>query len=722
MKKKILLYLMLICILLVGCSGKTHNLTETEIAKILLANERLDSEQLRTDGNLFTSGNQAFSMIKEYSCKFNQRMKKNKTELNVNVDGTRYTWSDAVDYTNFLSYFDSYAIGIEFSAEKGSNLIDLAKSTITTVDVWVKVDSSEQILLLVDKDSETIMSRSDEQYEICRRYQNLLGQNVFEMFIENSETNAKSRMTFIPGLRYEYTSIIDEHMLVIVASKEKGYWDIMSTSYYEEYDKDGMTFSNLVMKDEAIYETTYTITNYGDYIDNQYGDIKLISSDGKNDLLSISSDSISIFTTGMNNLNCFYIDALDSEVADANSVSNPEDYKLLYLGDGSNRQYFTVQYGDVIAKFDNGKKLRKGDVLCDGNVEVYGTMIHPIGEVDFYGEIKLTFADNNLESMFDKLQDIMNEYDFTLKDDLNDIKDAAIYASYDLLDFSELYLWQGNHINSFEGIFNSIKTEEELINEFVNLYNIYKDNQVIKSSKQMALDDSYYFSNLNIISLGNVSNENNKITISDLVVEVEDCKLFTKNTNYQISFAFAKESNGIYSNLFTLPFDNPTIKLYEGSSVTNKTTFELTQNAVLEVPALEAGEYVLVAYVAVADEGIRITNPVAIKGNVIDIEINQDGYVNILTNGANNTVIITSTVTPLINITLNGTYTYNDLHLVLESYAYKYGSPLDGEIEKENNSNWHVVSNDGMLSSGTYRLKYHNNSFNQDSYVIVTLK
>ncbi len=294
-------------LLLVGCGNKT-NPEGVDIAKVLLANERLDEDDL--SGDIFTSGKKAFNQIKEMTKKYSYQSKNIKSAFNKN--GTRYTWSDSPEYSNFLSYFYSYADSIEHNAEKGSQMIELAKTSVQTIDCWIKYDGNNQILLNVDKNSETIISRDDEQYEICRRYQNEIGQNTFEMFISNSGTNYKSRMTYIPNLRYEYTSIQNDTLLVIVANKDKGYWDIMSTSYNEQYDENSMTFSNFVMKDEAIYETTYTIEKNNGITNEILGDIKLVSSNGKCDMLSISNNQFSIFTTGINGLDSFYIDAQDN--------------------------------------------------------------------------------------------------------------------------------------------------------------------------------------------------------------------------------------------------------------------------------------------------------------------------------------------------------------------------------------------------------------------------
>ena len=46
-----------------GCKSVAPS-NGTEVAKILLANERLDEGELRKDGNIFSQGKQAFDRIK----------------------------------------------------------------------------------------------------------------------------------------------------------------------------------------------------------------------------------------------------------------------------------------------------------------------------------------------------------------------------------------------------------------------------------------------------------------------------------------------------------------------------------------------------------------------------------------------------------------------------------------------------------------------------------
>ena len=134
MKKLLLLFIGAMSISLLSGCNRTTVKDGTEAAKILLANERLDENSLRNKGNLFTSGKQAFNRIQESTRKYSQKIKNEGVKQAFNKTGTTYTWSDAPEYSNFLSYFDSYAKSIEFNAEQGSKLIDSTKKNIRIVE------------------------------------------------------------------------------------------------------------------------------------------------------------------------------------------------------------------------------------------------------------------------------------------------------------------------------------------------------------------------------------------------------------------------------------------------------------------------------------------------------------------------------------------------------------------------------------------------------------
>ena len=154
---------MMIALLVSSFSGcnKIKVKDGTEAAKILLANERLDGSDLRKDGNIFTKGKKAFERIKTETQKYSKRLEEEGVKSKFNKSGNTYSWSDAPDYSNFLSFFNSYAENIEHNADVGSKLIDSTKKNVRIVNKWIEVGmfSDEEILLIVEENTEQIIMK-----------------------------------------------------------------------------------------------------------------------------------------------------------------------------------------------------------------------------------------------------------------------------------------------------------------------------------------------------------------------------------------------------------------------------------------------------------------------------------------------------------------------------------------------------------------------------------
>ena len=139
-KTKIFIILPLLAGSLFGCN-RVSVADGTEAAKVLLANERLDGSDLRKDGNIFSKGKKAFDRIKSETRKYAKRLDREGVRAKFEKNGDVYKWSDAPEYSNFLSFFDSYAENIEFNAEVGSKLIDDTKKNVRVVNKWIDVSS-----------------------------------------------------------------------------------------------------------------------------------------------------------------------------------------------------------------------------------------------------------------------------------------------------------------------------------------------------------------------------------------------------------------------------------------------------------------------------------------------------------------------------------------------------------------------------------------------------
>jgi hypothetical protein len=169
--------------------------------------------------------------------------------------------------------------------------------------------------------------------------------------------------------------------------------------------------------------------------------------------------------------------------------------------------------------------------------------------------------------------------------------------------------------------------------------------------------------------------------------------------------------------------------------------FETVQTKQLALPLIEEGNYVLVAYVALASEGIRITNFTAVTGNIVDAVVKQDGLKNTLTLNQSGNIVVNSLVDYNLYYDLSGEFNYDELLEFMSLNAYEHGMIDEQIIEKLDGESWVVLESisevepEGreeentevteeveVLEKGQYRMKYiAQNNQGEAVYVYVTL-
>ena len=175
--KKIFTRTITLCLLLamsVGClsscglGGSAPNLTGTEKAKLLLANQRLDSSVLtgslnmltNSDGSLNASlvlpNDDLYATLGGISIQILEKLG------TCNKNGDTYEWKAFDDYCNIDSFFDSYMAAIEGSVEQASAMIDHLKTDVNVVEKWVGYqDDPTAYMLSVEGSTDTLY----EKYE-----------------------------------------------------------------------------------------------------------------------------------------------------------------------------------------------------------------------------------------------------------------------------------------------------------------------------------------------------------------------------------------------------------------------------------------------------------------------------------------------------------------------------------------------------------------------------
>ena len=737
----------------------------TEVAKILLAQDRLDESVLEKSGTLFTDGKKAMARIIDRTKQYLKRNTGRPNETYTEVDGDTYKWFNDVDYSNFMSFFESYAVNIESSAESSARLIDYTKKYIRVVNKWVKQYNNEYYLA-VDENSEIIINRQGNYFiNVCKRYTDENGNSVYEM-LQKSD-NVVTRMKYIPNLLYEFSmkhlEVLDSAQY-LYADNSKGYWTILSSgpvrSYidYQNQERENYNAEIVVVKDEANYKMSYLIDEEGR---SEINVIDIISSDSKTDLLSMSQDSIVLYNTGIKGLDHIEITAPKDKVG----AYDPDSEEILYVYEQNNidsegnpyKIYSTSGHKSATAVLENGLTLTDGDKLLDGKVEVRRIDVSYVAECDSYGMIPLVTNSKSYEEQFHILEELLDLTGITFRRDYNDVINGIKYALKDVKSFSDYFTWNGYHLNDLTSVKEAINIEESKTEKLLAIYNEIKDTEVIDFEDQEKYNANIHFSDIEITNPGTITNEGFTISINNFSIKVKDTLLFVDKEMYKVVFALLNKEGNLISFLHE---EDLTTQYIKGNE------FETTQTKNIELGILEQGEYTLVAYVALASEGIRITKYQKVNAQIIEFSRNEQGFKNTIQSNENKELIIISEIDHNLYYEFEGDLPYDKLVEFMGQAAYDHGmideliiEMFDGEnwvvveppkVEETNPEDETIIPNEGdissemqeeessvdqeineeqnteeniqMLEKGQYRMKYIVAEEEQEAYVYVTIK
>ena len=677
----------------------------TEAAKYLIANTNLDSSLLT--GDLFTVGAKALrrvaQMTKRYSQEFGPEGINTNPNSYVNKVGNKYMWVSDEDYGNSLDFFNSTARSIEFSSEMGANLIDYFKTNIRVVDKWID-DGFNQYYLDVTKEYEAIYSfeRELNTFSLVKRSIDENGDNVFELYRRGEL--AEERMKYVPGKRYEFSINFygeDEMTSFVTADNSKGYWNVMVVDDKAYNNKNGYydssTIHNLVLKEEACYEFFYSV-----YQDNRPSTpeyVELISSDQKRDLLRLTHNGLALYTTGLYNLKHIEVTAEEDNILEEWDYSElPEN--ILLIGSGQN--IVPTLNSRPIAVTET-TSFKQGDTFVDGKVEVEIIRVGGTGYHPGYGEIELKIDAETIEEKFEILEEFLLETGLELARDIEDCKEGLEFATTDVLQFPTYYKWNDKLINTYTSLASAVKIELDKFEIYKAVYEEIKDIEVISMYDQEAIDANIHFAGIKSTTSGTNSSNQNKVTIQDFTIELEDHLLFVKNKEYKIDFALAKIEDNKFVDLNLLANESTISSTYLGSD-----DIIFTQSTELTIPHVtNSGDYEIVAFVSTYEEGIRLSSLTRVPVTVSEYEYTQDGYINTFTQ-KEDYLSISSKLDPTIKVNIAGSYDKSTLENQLISEAYERGLLDDsGKLEVLVDETWTLVDESSYyLEDGQYRVSY----------------
>ena len=732
--KKLFALILIACLalpLLVGCSGTQIVTTLPEwmsgkdALRLMLANERLDVNSLKNAENIFATGAEVLKNLStmsveslaqyDYASGLDLTPIASKRETSrdgsvVEIDGQIYKFRSFAEYSNSYDYFKNLTNGVASTAEQGAELIDNVKKYVRAVDVWVSQDYI-QYYLHVEENSETLISRHMDgdtvvQSEICRRTKGADGLNIYEIYIVNDIS--ETVMTYIPGRKCEYShrSTVTDFDHNFLAENTKGYWEVVDINKAPEH----YNVSCMVIKDDICYDAFYNPTavkNHGGRVEKIEGYIsmlKVISSDRRTDIMNILQyPEFTLVTVALQAFSGY------SHIEyPASSVSY----------DGTS--YITGDGGTVV--LNNGMRLSEGMQLLGGKVEVGSVRVgYQHKEDDLAGyvpELVLSIYTEDGETWQDVFREFLPLAGLSCTRDMRQVEAGIAQAYRELDSFTKYHKWNENLIVSEDTIVEGYKVLDARFKAAAAIYEAVKDTEVIDYSDRDRIELRIPFAPITAMTAASVTAEGLYVTVEDISLTVEDTSLLVGGEPYAVHFAMV----GIGSSnqgLVHIPYENAREFVYNGED-----SFTVTASADFDVPFLDVGEYVLVAYISTAD-GIRSSSYRAVLADSVVSEEWSDGSVCALAKRTENGELhVTCAVNFDIYVPLDQA-SYASYDTMMEAFreaAYDYGYVDDEtvpELQGEDGEWVAITDPSAPLAYGIYRVKFtvRNGSVVREGYI-----
>lgn len=681
-------------LLSVGCGAK---LTTRDAARKLLSNERLNAGFL-SDGGIFDRGTKAMNELADKAVANLSLPQVSEDDTGViatssvistakvltadkgrvEIDGDTFRFMDFEEDNNSYSYFEGLTKNIVFNAERAAKLIDDVKRNVRVVDKWVKMALGDELYLHVDYNSETLLRRTDYGYDVCTRFKNSDGKDVYELY--TSQDGSSRRMTYIPDERYEMSSVVEydgeRSEDFFVADNSKGYWETYVLGVAPEH----YNVSYFVMKNNICYDAFY---------DPQTADIlllKVMSADRATDILQIGQSysglSLSLKFSGFDGIK--YVEVPSSGVE--------------YYEDANKSIANVTGWESAVIHTKNGKTLKFGDTY--GKLTVNGSVIG-YGSGIYTGEMAIEIDEDDLDECYSILKSFLAEYGLTCRRNIDGVLGGIMRSYVDVEGIISYYRWNGVVVTDEAAIASAVRIEYTRFDAMKAIYEDAKNAEVVNILDTVQFSNNMSFPEIKSVDFSGMSVSENRILISSASLSIDDCTLIVAEDDYKVGFALAGDDGLVHLNC-----RSEGMAKYSGNGRFSLTTRDIE----LELADLPSGSYTLVAYIATYDD-IRSSKYVKVSGFatadvpksihigarevgvsladgslVVNYEENGDGYA---------------------TITSDKPLSAEELTALIATEAFVYGIPKDGFAEYLNEGSYVTLKGEETdLPSGIYRLGY----------------
>jgi len=721
MKKifSVFLIFVLLVSVLTGCSGNggiggiggdgngsavlPEGMLGVDAAKLLLANERLDAQLLKNEGDIFENGAQVMRNLSRiakdnlsipyvrtngqsfsYENTSKETISTPDTRGKLEKDENNFYWSEFDEYNNSYSYFENITGNIVTSAEVAADLIDSIKKNVRVVDKWVKIGDHVKNYLHVEENSELLIEHYTadglDLLSICVRYRNSEGKDVYELYRRSVTESYEERMTYIPGERYELSM---KHGLnggedtnIFVAENTKGYWENYVLGAYADHNN----VSYFIMKDGLCYDALYNSST------GAIPHIKVMSADRATDIFDIENDDALI---------------LNLKFSGFDGIKNVEA-KISDVEYNASHAYANVTHGEVATvHFENGKSAKYGDEFLDGKVRIRDIYVGSYAGDVYAGSMYLNIAGENRNEQFATFRQFMEEFGLSCRRDVDAVLEGALLAFEDVETIVQYYKLNGVSVTDDAGIAEAVALEMERFAAMLVHYDAVKNAAVVDISDIGQMELSIHFAAISASSFEGAVLDAMEMSIDNVSLSVDDTLLFVKDEPYHVAFALANAEGGLVH-----------LDMEPTSSVkyADEDTFTVTASAAqFTIPTLAVGDYTLVAYIATS-EGIRSSayTPVAIA-EIRNMPVDMGHISASAAKNANGALVLSYAEKMDFTVTLSSetALDYATFKAELSALAFEYGTPtevierVDGEIYTP------LAGDETEIANGTYRISYY---------------
>ena len=714
------------------------NMTGKEAAELLLSQTRLNEEKLNSgigfmshtgealsakiqpSYNYLATADKAATVVPLSTQKLSSELEQWLKNDGFDMDGSMWMWHDLPAYSNDASLYESYVRSITGQAAAYAELIHMIKTRINITDKWIQMAEDQRILLTVSESSETIYQRFGNNLSICYHYVDDSGRDIYEMYSEETHDNGDQVQQYVKYIEGEYYEFCLDYVPGdgdhtrwfcprVIVEKTKGYWNMLCMTDVRNPEEEGGRFfniGNLVATDEVVYQFQ-TMLHEGQTMADCDFSYSIISPDMKTDILSFNLNwgEIWLSLNGFSGVDRVQIDY------DQRGNSNAEEF----YGFGDDRPVYQGSGQAVEVVLSNGRIIRSGDTFADGDlIYEFTTIQADLGVPAYFAEMRLLLADREsmtVGQIVHGVAQMLAECGLTPACDLRVVEksmsDAIAFSQH----FGQLCAWNGHYINSIEDLTAADKVLTDRYASYGDMCEAVKDLPSVELNDHLApLPDKLDFADFSGYSYGKITVQDGVIHAEEMIATLPDHVLFDDGSEYVLRLGLRKYlDDGTPSEVIVvLHGDTESYTTHAGENA-----LAFTQSANYTIPAnLSEGKYLLVAFVATVDEGIRVSKTIPLasvdfESGSVESEVAEITYEKV----EDNMLVVTSRSKLYTEVLLTGDLPYTAESVleqltvkamglgilaedaVLELYDFESGQATAFEVGSP-------------LIAGTYRLKY----------------